>query len=71
MTEPAKKLGVKEIIKAIKKLSPTEKESLAILADPELKEGFLKMAKEAEKELRTGKTVSANRFFKELDRASG
>jgi len=64
--ESAKKLGVKEIIKAIKKLSPAEKESLAILADPELKEGFLKMAKEAEKELKSRKTVSAGRFFKEL-----
>ena len=69
MTESAKKLGVKEIIRAIKKLSPAEKESLAILADPELKEGFLRMAKEAEKELRTRKTVSADRFFKGLDRA--
>jgi hypothetical protein len=66
MGVPAKKLDFDEIVKNLNRLTPDERETLAILCDPKLAREIRKADREAVKELREGKTIPLENFLKEL-----
>lgn len=66
MGVPAKKFDFDEIVKSLDKLTPGERETLAILCDRKLAREIHKADTQALKELKEGKIISLEDFLKEL-----
>lgn len=67
MVELARKLTFDEIVKAVERLSPEERETLSLLCDKELTQKILIAREEAREALKAGKTVPLDELFKDLD----
>lgn len=56
-------IEIEQLIKALRKLSPGELETLEIMFDPKLKMNIFKRWKKAKQELREGKALSKEELF--------
>lgn len=63
MSKVAAKLDPEQIIKAINKLTPAEREALSILCDKKLTEEVRRARKEAKEEHKKGKLVDHRDIF--------